>query len=86
MQNLSQNYQVLAITHLAQVAAHANQHWQVSKTDKNGKIISHIRHLTDDERIEETARMIGGEKITSSTRQNAAEMLAAAREKSFQAA
>ena len=81
LQNLSQNYQVLAITHLAQVAAHANQHWQVSKTDKNGKIISHIRHLTDDERIEETARMIGGEKITSSTRQNAAEMLIAAREK-----
>ncbi|MBO7380404.1 MAG: DNA repair protein RecN [Neisseriaceae bacterium] len=75
IKKLSQNYQILAITHLAQVAAYANFHWQVVKNQQNEQIISKINYLDEQQRIDETARMIGGQKITATTRNNAAEML-----------
>ena len=75
LRQLSQNYQVLAITHLAQVAAYADYHWQVEKSEKDNQIISKINVLDEENRITEIARMIGGEKITATARQNAAEML-----------
>ena len=81
IKKLSQNYQILAITHLAQVAAYANFHWQVVKKQQNEQIISKINYLDEKQRIDETARMIGGQKITATTRQNAAEMLKNAQEK-----
>ena len=81
IKKLSQNYQILAITHLAQVAAYANFHWQVVKNQQNEQIISKINYLDEKQRIDETARMIGGQKITATTRQNAAEMLKNAQEK-----
>lgn len=75
LQQLSQNYQVLAITHLAQVASYADSHWQVTKSQKNNQIISKINILDKEYRIDEIARMIGGETITDTTRENAKEML-----------
>lgn len=75
MRQLSQNYQVLAITHLAQVASYADSHWQVAKSQKNNQIISKINILDKENRIDEIARMIGGETITDTTRENAKEML-----------
>lgn len=75
LQQLSQNYQVLAITHLAQVASYADSHWQVIKSEKDNQIISKINILDTENRITEIARMISGEKMTDTTRQNAAEML-----------
>lgn len=75
MRQLSQNYQVLAITHLAQVASYADSHWQVAKSQKNNQIISKINILDRENRIDEIARMIGGETITDTTRENAKEML-----------
>ena len=63
------------ITHLAQVAAQAQQHLQVSKSELNGSTLSHIRGLNVDERIEEIARMIGGLQLTEATRNHAREML-----------
>lgn len=67
--------QVLVITHLAQVAAQAAQHLQVSKTQTNGATLSHIQALTRAERVEEIARMLGGIQITETTREHAKEML-----------
>jgi len=75
LKQLGQNRQVLVITHLAQVAAQAAQHLQVSKTQAQGVTLSHIQALTDDERIEEVARMSGGLDITDATRNHAKEML-----------
>jgi DNA repair protein RecN (Recombination protein N) len=75
LKQLGQNRQVLVITHLAQVAAQATQHLQVSKTQSNGITLSHIHRLSDAERIEEIARMSGGLEITDATRNHAKEML-----------
>lgn len=75
LKQLGENRQVLVITHLAQVAAQAKQHLQVSKTQKDGITLSHIQHLTAPERIEEIARMSGGLEITDATRNHAKEML-----------
>lgn len=75
LKQLGENRQVLVITHLAQVAAQAAQHLQVSKTQTDGKTLSHIQRLSEVERIEEIARMSGGLEITDATRNHAKEML-----------
>jgi DNA repair protein RecN (Recombination protein N) len=75
LKQLGSNRQVLVITHLPQVAAQAAQHLQVSKTQANGATLSHIQVLSQTERVEEIARMLGGIQITETTRQHAKEML-----------
>ena len=79
LSQLGHHRQVLVITHLAQVAAQAQQHWQVSKSEQQGATLSRIRTLNSDERIEEVARMLGGLQITEATRMHAREMLKVAR-------
>jgi DNA repair protein RecN (Recombination protein N) len=74
---LGQRHQVLCVTHLPQVAARAGAHYQVSKAEKKGATHSRIAELDADARIEEVARMLGGIKITATTRQHAREMLGA---------
>lgn len=75
LRQLGKDYQVLCVTHLPQVAAAADQQWQVSKAVANGVTLSHIAVLDGEQRIEEIARMLGGMKITETTRKHAAEML-----------
>jgi len=75
LKKLGKNYQVLCVTHLPQVAAAADHQWQVSKAVENGVTLSHIAVLDDEQRVEEIARMLGGVKITDTTRKHAAEML-----------
>lgn len=78
LKKLGEERQILCITHLAQVASAADQQWQVSKsTDPaNGKqVSSRVMVLEKHGRIEEIARMLGGMKITETTRKHAAEML-----------
>ncbi len=60
MQQLGTDRQVLAVTHLAQVAAAAHHHLHVAKQVQNGHTTSHTRLLNEEERIEELARMLGG--------------------------
>ncbi|MDF7676645.1 DNA repair protein RecN [Neisseriaceae bacterium ESL0693] len=76
LRQLGQQRQVLAVTHLPQVAACGQQHWQVSKKSQKGQTVSQIKVLQDNSRIDEIARMLGGELITETTRQHASEMLA----------
>ncbi len=73
---LGETRQVLVITHLPQVAARGAQHLRVAKQANGGFISSNIELLDADKRVEEVARMLGGLKITATTRQHAAEMLA----------
>ncbi len=75
LQTLGKHHQVLCVTHLPQVAAQAHQHLQVSKLTGDKTTRTRIRELDKDERMEEIARMLGGRKITKSTREHAREML-----------
>ncbi len=73
---LGETRQVLVITHLPQVAARGTQHLRVAKQANGRFVSSNIAILDADARVEEIARMLGGLKITATTRQHAAEMLA----------
>lgn len=75
LRRLSVNRQVLCVTHLPQVAAQAHQHLFVAKNQNADVTSSTVRRLTDDERVEELARMLGGVTITENTRAHAREML-----------
>jgi DNA repair protein RecN (Recombination protein N) len=73
---LGRERQVLCVTHLPQVAAQADHQWSVAKATANGAVRSSVAVLDDAARIEEVARMLGGTRITPTTRKHAAEMLA----------
>ena len=75
LKELGTKHQVMCVTHLPQVAASADQQWQVTKTAGNGKVLSHVTVLDAKQRVEEIARMLGGVKLTETTRKHAAEML-----------
>lgn len=75
LRELGARHQVMCITHLPQVAATAERQWQVSKVTRGGKVSSAVVVLDPAARIEEIARMLGGVKITETTRRHAAEML-----------
>jgi DNA repair protein RecN (Recombination protein N) len=77
LKKLGRQHQVMCVTHLPQVAASADHQWQVTKSAGNGKVASRVNVLGAAERIEEIARMLGGVKITETTRKHAAEMLRA---------
>ncbi|MBJ89844.1 MAG: DNA repair protein RecN [Woeseia sp.] len=74
--DLGQTRQVFCVTHLPQVASYATNHFRIVKISDGKSTKTKISLLTDDERIEEIARMLGGIKITARTREHAAEMLA----------
>lgn len=65
---LSQNSQILAITHSPQIASFGSQHMVVHKMVKDGKTTTNIKQLRTDERYEEVARMLAGEVITEEAR------------------
>lgn len=75
LRELGSRHQVLCVTHLPQVAACAQQHFQVQKNQKNKTTHSEIVLLDEQERINEVARMLGGVTITETTREHAREML-----------
>ena len=72
---LGKQHQVLAVTHLPQVAACGEHHWQVYKHSDGEQTISQINILNKQDRTEEIARMLGGEVLTDLTRRHAAELL-----------
>ncbi len=75
LRRLGKTRQVLCVTHLPQVASSANNQWQVTKTTENGVTRSTLKVLSNEERVEEIARMLGGIEITDVTRKAAYEML-----------
>jgi DNA repair protein RecN (Recombination protein N) len=75
LKGLGRKHQVMCITHLPQVAASADHQWQVAKTGSKARVASRVTALDADQRIDEIARMLGGVKITETTRKHAAEML-----------
>lgn len=76
LRTLSANVQVLCVTHLPQVAAKGHKHIQVSKAGDE-VVTTNLNYLSEDERVEELSRMLGGAVVTEATRENARELLAA---------
>jgi len=75
MQEMSKNMQVITITHLPQIAAKGNQHYKVYKEEKNNRIQSNIKLLSQQERIEEIAEMLSGKNISNSALVHAKQLL-----------
>ncbi len=76
---LSQTQQVLCITHLPQIAAFADQHFLIEKTEARGRTQTDIRKMDDDERIREVARMLSGATLTETSLRHAENLLSASR-------
>lgn len=72
--HISKDRQVLAITHHPQVASLSHTHFLIEKKIENQRTKTEVKKLTEEERIQELARMIGGQEITSTARLHAAEM------------
>ncbi|MFN6944554.1 MAG: DNA repair protein RecN [Cytophagaceae bacterium] len=75
MKQMSQKHQILAITHLPQMAAIGAKHYYVYKDNSADKTVSSIRELSEKERVMEIAQMIGGANPSETTVQNARELL-----------
>lgn len=75
MKQLGKDRQVMAVTHLPQVAACADQHLVVAKRSENGVTLSAVDHVNGEQRVAEIARMLGGERLSGTTLAHAKEML-----------
>jgi DNA repair protein RecN (Recombination protein N) len=72
---LAETHQVLCITHLPQIAAFADTHFRVSKSTRKGRTHTQIERIDAEERVEEIARMAGGEAVSEATRQHARDLM-----------
>lgn len=75
---LSAGHQIICITHLPQIAAMADHHFRIAKQAVDNATVTGITRLEDFEVIEELARLLGGEEITDTVRENAKELLCTA--------
>jgi DNA repair protein RecN (Recombination protein N) len=79
LQRLGERFQVLCITHLPQIAAHAATHYRIAKKVKGGRTVTDVARLDGVEREQELARMIAGSDLSASVLASAREMLDARR-------
>ena len=75
LKNLSQFHQIVAITHLPQIAGLADTHFVVEKSESHGRTTSQLRKLTDEECIKEVAKLMSGEEITEAGLEGARELM-----------
>lgn len=75
LKQLSADLQIINITHLPQIAGKGDHHFRVFKADTSSGTFTSILKLNDNERVEELARMVGGDKPTESARRTAEEMM-----------
>jgi DNA repair protein RecN (Recombination protein N) len=75
MEQLAKHHQVIAITHLPQIASKGNCHFFVYKDDSGNKTLSRIKKLSSTERVEEIAKMLVGERVTDNALKSARELL-----------
>ena len=79
LRRAAQRHQVLCITHLPQIAAFADAHFAVEKKAKQGRTVTRVARLDEEQRLEELARMLGGAKVTASARAHARQLVDEAR-------
>jgi DNA repair protein RecN (Recombination protein N) len=75
MKDLSQNTQLIVVSHLPQIAAGADVHFEIFKNETGDKTISGVRKLSPEERVETLATMLSGKKDSDKARLTAKEML-----------
>ncbi len=75
LKRIGETFQVLCITHLPQIAAAGHVHFRISKSVANGRTQTRVVRLSEDERVEEVARMMGGAAPTDAARAAARELL-----------
>lgn len=75
MEGMSNNIQVIAITHLPQVAAKGNTHFKIYKSNKGNKTQTFVNILDNNQRIEEIAKMLSGKELTEAAKENAKNLL-----------
>ena len=75
LRQASQGRQIICVTHLAQVAAFAQEHLLIEKSVRGQRTFTEVRALDDEERVRELARIMGGEDITETVLQSAREMI-----------
>jgi len=75
LKKLAVSHQIICITHLPQIAANSDRHFNVSKSDENNETKAYINILDDNEKINEVAKLLSGEKITESTINSAKELI-----------
>ena len=74
LKSLGRTHQIICITHLPQIAAKGDAHFRIHKEVEEGATISGIEKLTEDQQIEEIARLLSGDKITPAALENAREL------------
>jgi DNA repair protein RecN (Recombination protein N) len=79
LRRVASDHQVFAITHLPQIAARAHHHIVISKGARSGVTTADVRIVTDDSRVAEVARMLGGDAESATSRAHAKELLVAGR-------
>ena len=82
LRHIGERFQVLCITHLPQIAAAGHVHFHISKSVANGRTRTHVTRLSETERVEELARMIGGAAPNQGARAAARELLGESEQKS----
>ena len=75
LSKLAEDKQIICVSHQPQLAAKADNHFKICKTDECGRTVTHISVLSDDERIMEIARIIDGDNLTETAVKHAKEML-----------
>jgi DNA repair protein RecN (Recombination protein N) len=75
LQQLSSRYQILCVTHLAQIAAFADHQYRIEKVVADGRSVTRVEAMTGEARVEELARMMSGSRVTDAARQHVKELL-----------
>ncbi len=75
LKRLSKLNQVICVTHLPQIASYADAHYHIEKRVEKGRTLTQVSHLDCQERVQEIARMISGERVTESVLKHASELL-----------
>ncbi len=77
LHQISENHQIICITHLPQIAAAGDVHYRIRKEETEDRTFTTVQQLSREETIDEIARLLGGENITEITRQSARELIEA---------
>ena len=75
LRQLSKSNQVICVTHSAQIACEAHRQYLISKKENDGRVETYVTLLEGDDRVRESARIMGGVNITDKLLQSASEML-----------
>jgi len=76
LHQLAQRHQIIAITHLPQIAGFADTHYSVEKIEDGKRTFTQLRKLSAEERVKEIARLMSGEKVTEASLRSARELIA----------